>query len=151
MKTAIKDKWLGALTSGDYEQVKGTLGMYDDDTATDAFCCLGVLCDVLLDDDEAPVELDSRHGSIITFNGGENGVLPSSVWQYVGLTASNPHYDFEIAPDDEVGHYEDGAWVYDAPFDERGGYVDLSLAGLNDEGFTFSQIADIIRWAEPAE
>ena len=44
MKTAIKDKWVKALRSGEYAQGKGhfvTAGK-----KYDSFCCLGVLADI---------------------------------------------------------------------------------------------------------
>ena len=40
MNPAIKDKWIAALRSGEYEQTTGQL------RNGDSFCCLGVLCNV---------------------------------------------------------------------------------------------------------
>ena len=40
MKEEIKNKWVAALRSGDYEQTKHTL------KDKKGFCCLGVLCDL---------------------------------------------------------------------------------------------------------
>ena len=40
MDADLKAKWLEALRSGKYEQTQGTL------RDGDAFCCLGVLCDL---------------------------------------------------------------------------------------------------------
>lgn len=37
----IKDKWIAALTSGEYKQGQGYLRLGD------TYCCLGVLCDLL--------------------------------------------------------------------------------------------------------
>lgn len=42
MKQELKDKWIAALRSGEYQQ--GRAQLYDE--ATGAFCCLGVLCKV---------------------------------------------------------------------------------------------------------
>jgi hypothetical protein len=41
MKKEIRDKWLAALRSGEYEQTTGILR-----NTTPAYCCLGVLCEV---------------------------------------------------------------------------------------------------------
>ena len=40
MKAELKQKWVDALRSGDYEQGKGAL------LASGKYCCLGVLCEV---------------------------------------------------------------------------------------------------------
>lgn len=42
MKADLKQKWLAALRSGDYQQGQGELL----DVSDNAFCCLGVLCSV---------------------------------------------------------------------------------------------------------
>lgn len=42
MKAEIKQKWLEALRSGQYQQGKGVLR-----DSLDRFCCLGVLCDIV--------------------------------------------------------------------------------------------------------
>lgn len=40
MNAELKAKWVAALRSGDYKQTTGVLRLGD------AFCCLGVLCEV---------------------------------------------------------------------------------------------------------
>lgn len=149
MKTKYRNAWLDRLVSGEVAQTKGQLGEYGrDDGEPDGFCCLGVLCDVLLDFDEVPVSLDPRittnHWSGVptertnmSFNDGETGLLPSNLAKFLGLD-NNPDYSFRTSgPSNSI--------------DDRGSWVDLALADLNDDGFTFAQIADVIRWAEPAE
>lgn len=42
MRPEVKAAWVAALRSGRYQQGKGRLR----DPATNAFCCLGVLCDI---------------------------------------------------------------------------------------------------------
>jgi hypothetical protein len=44
MDNTLKQKWVDALRSGEYEQGRGMLRCKTDDS--DQFCCLGVLCDV---------------------------------------------------------------------------------------------------------
>jgi len=45
MQKELKDKWVTALRSGDYEQAIGGLKVYEDDRL--GHCCLGVLCDIV--------------------------------------------------------------------------------------------------------
>lgn len=151
MKSSIKKKWLSALESGLYDQIKGQLGAYVDG-GKDKYCCLGVLCDVLLDDDKAPIELRERYEDIqdtdIVFNY-ESALLPTDIVDYLGFEHTDPDFSLDLDPD---GHYyDDHDESYREPFDYRGTAVELSLSGLNDTGFTFGQIADVIRWAVPDE
>lgn len=150
MKSSIKKKWLSALESGLYDQVTGQLGMYVDG-GKDMYCCLGVLCDVLLDDDRAPITLNERYqekeDTDIVFNY-ESSLLPTDIVGYLGLDSADPDFSFDMDPDSD--YYQTGGY-YREPFDDRGTDVQLSLSGLNDAGFTFGQIADIIRWAVPDE
>jgi hypothetical protein len=41
MNTELKQKWVEALRSGEYRQIRGRLNDYDN-----GYCCLGVLCKV---------------------------------------------------------------------------------------------------------
>jgi hypothetical protein len=43
----LKAKWVAALRSGEYKQGNGRLKRYYFRTEEPAFCCLGVLCDVV--------------------------------------------------------------------------------------------------------
>lgn len=150
MKSSIKKKWLSALESGLYDQVTGKLGAYVDG-GKDMYCCLGVLCDVLLDDDKAPITLNERYDhdedTDIVFSY-ESSLLPTDVVDYLGFDSADPDFGFDLDPDLD---YYGSDWEYREPFDDRGTVVELSLSGLNDSGFTFGQIADVIRWAVPDE
>ena len=71
MKKDIADKWVAALRSGEYKQAYGRL------KKGDAYCCLGVLCDVL-----------GREFS----NGECEGIgayLPESVVKEAGMSSRN--------------------------------------------------------------
>lgn len=46
MDTAIKEKWVNALRSGDYDQTQGVLKTLNQDGEFH-YCCLGVLCETL--------------------------------------------------------------------------------------------------------
>lgn len=120
MKTEIKERWLEALRSGDYEQGTRTLR-----NANDHFCCLGVLCD--LAEQEGVVTHEIAAPGRYAYTGAEaydewrsssTTTLPTAVAKWAGLDWNNPSV---IAGDEE-----------------------RSLAGINDEGASFSEIADLI-------
>jgi len=95
-------KWVDALRSGHYKQVKDTLkGKMEDGTV--GFCCLGVYCDI---------------------NGRE-----------VKTEYPNEYGDFNF--DGSPRHY---SWL-----ERQVGEVIVDLgAGMNDDGHSFSEIADKI-------
>lgn len=72
MKQEVKDKWIEALRSGEYEQGIGRLR-----SSENKFCCLGVLCEV------QGVESHLNHDEeSYRYFGNKNGfqsLLPSSV------------------------------------------------------------------------
>lgn len=148
MRSSIKSKWVGALRSGQYEQAQGRLGIFNREGGKDMYCCLGVLCDVALDYDTAPVMLASNQDQgEMQFKFGpdhfSNSLPGTNLWEWAGGDKKNAwDYSFDLDPTEEFR---------DWGFDSRGTYVGLDLAELNDDGFTFDQIADIIEWAEPAE
>jgi hypothetical protein len=109
MNPQIKQKWVDALRSGEYQQTKGRL--HDED----GFCCLGVLCDLYIKENNVEWE-PSIHSDAYMF---QNVVadLPFSVKKWADLEYCNPHIN-------------DG---------------ESTLATLNDIGFTFNKIADIIQ------
>jgi len=88
MNKVIKAKWKKALTSGDYEQTTQAL------RNEDGFCCLGVLCDVYIQekgiDWEKPAFTNRMGRSYIL---GESTKLPVEVQDWAGLIGSNPLAD----------------------------------------------------------
>lgn len=52
MKKAIKKRWLEALRSGNYDQ--GRAKLRTEQEGGDSFCCLGVLCDLAVQDGAIP-------------------------------------------------------------------------------------------------
>ena len=115
MNEDIKVRWTARLRSGQDEQTKSVLRNLDDGK-----CCLGVLCEIAVEDGviEAPYWAEHRDG--YAYGSGDEAdavaTLPRSVWEWAGLPDANP----------------------DAP---RTG---VTLAALNDKGFTFAQLADLI-------
>jgi hypothetical protein len=115
MKTEIKQQWVTALRSGEYTQASSNL------RTEDGYCCLGVLCDLYSKD--TGTEWLVNHTAdpkpipfyhFIT----ESSFLPIAVSRWAGLEKSSP----------EVVEWDGTA----------------ELAQLNDTGFTFTQIAQLI-------
>lgn len=130
----FKVQWLAALRSGKYRQTDGYLH-------TDAgFCCLGVACDF------QPANLWMEHGvravDIRTFQT-ETGssTMPHKEDLPVGV------YDVLHQPTDFAEQYPEidhGSDLTDIGGGECLPSVMAALAGLNDEGYSFDDIADWI-------
>ena len=125
MKTEVKEKWIEALTSGEYSQTTDMLKNNEG-----GFCCLGVLCDLFIkSQDEGRWSL----GNLFTFNEpdvesdlyttGWDTELPAVVMEWAGL--EDAHGRYGIRPTPEV----------------RGN----SLARDNDSGDNFKVIAKTIK------
>ena len=120
MNSKIKQQWLEALRSGEYKQGSGCL------KSDDEFCCLGVLSDIYAKqkDLEWSTEFyekdpDDKFFDTNKFICGKSALPPSPVCKWAELQNSNP----EIYVDD---------------------YMPCSIAGMNDAGYSFSEIADAI-------
>jgi len=118
MDTQIKQQWVTALRSGEYTQA------YHNLRTEEGFCCLGVLCDLYSKDTgDSSTEWEVNHTADlkpIPFYSflNEGSFLPIAVKQWAGLDKASP----EVV--DTVGREE--------------------LAQLNDTGYTFAQIAQLI-------
>jgi hypothetical protein len=118
MNQEYKEKWVAALRSGDYEQCKGRLRT-DKDDATKAYCCLGVLSDVVAKENPKYIW--------------QNNVVMTPTGSY-GSTALAKHMAVYLNMD------TDPLVEYLAAPDNR-----ASLSALNDTyNLNFNQIADII-------
>ncbi len=133
MNADVKTVWLEALRSGKYPQGRGMLR-----TQQDEFCCLGVLCD--LAKGQGVVDMRSREdlyaytymstGSGVAVDS-SSSVLPVGIaLDWAGLDEANPYL-----PD---------GFVPARPFDRDLPEEPFSLAELNDNGYTFAEIADLI-------
>jgi hypothetical protein len=117
----VKEEWLKALRSGEYQQCQSQLRKVDGE-GHESFCCLGVLTELHRKKfgGEWVDHIRDRGSEYLYVD--ERGGLPSVVQGWAGL-----HPLFEPA----------------VPYEPRGGQV--ALAFLNDvEDFTFSKIADLI-------
>lgn len=122
MDQDIKARWVAALRSGQYQQTEGYL------QTRDGFCCLGVLCEIAVQDGVIQSEVREVHEAhtntqgIVTYGTEGNtmeAVLPSPVYDWARLDDSNPRV------------------IYDG--------VSIPISDLNDdEKLNFDQIADVI-------
>lgn len=135
MKQEVKDKWTQALRSRQYIQGKHALrkrSLIDD---LEQHCCLGVLCDLAVAEGVLPAPVLKQEGpdagNYEYRNRGvdgtdlwpEAGVLPGEVIRWAELGNSNPEVP--------VTNYRPGRTIAD-------------LAELNDHGYDFNQIAELI-------
>lgn len=118
MNAEWKAKWVAALRSGKYQQCRGKLH------ADLGFCCLGVLCDIY-NSDLWSFERRSgeQYGETIFMWGPfyDESTLPPIVVKGVGLNEVNPR-------------------IYCSGSISTG----TALSALNDNGYTFEEIADAI-------
>jgi len=84
----VKKLWVEALRSGEYEQTTGRLRYMD------AFCCLGVLCDLYVK------ETGKIETEVYRFS---EGVLPIDVADWSGFRESNPYIGKHLAIDHNDG------------------------------------------------
>jgi hypothetical protein len=120
MDPTIKAKWIDALRSGKYRQGKGALHKTDN-----SFCCLGVLCDLALQEGIVTRQTSNVGKYIYTpadpqdSTPGSSSYLPVVVQEWAGMDNSQGY------------HYDRG--------------LRRSLAALNDDhGLSFQQIAYVI-------
>ena len=115
MKPEIKQKWVEALRSGEYSQ--GKLRLYNGRS----YCCLGVLCNLYLNEKNEDWYYLAGSGDNYYCNG-ESERLPQYVMDWAELNRQDPLVSVELDNLDET-----------------------SLSGLNDDlNYTFAQIADVI-------
>lgn len=121
MDQEVKRRWVEALRSGEYTQGWGHLGKHWEGKKAQ-YCCLGVLCEVA---GEPTTWLDyDEDGFKLMVTDGITAYPSYSLAARVDLPGRYGEFPREV--EDLIGN---------------------TLADLNDAGFTFSQIADLIEWA----
>ncbi len=137
-------KWINALESGDYQQTTGRL------RRGDAMCCLGVACDI---SDISNWTKNDRYM-------GEKDVLPNNVMAWLGISKADVKSEVN-----EGLFYYTHEWILSLPehiknklepilsFGTLSNAVDNNehsyLSMLNDRGWTFKEIAELIRSNPP--
>jgi hypothetical protein len=124
----VKERWIEALLSGNYlqtiQKLKATIS--DDKVG---YCCLGVLCEIEnVPNRRVYDNINNRDRFEFEFNDQffSNSSLDFGWAQKRGMNSS-------------IGEFV----IFFELFGEKF-YQVLSLASLNDDGFTFEQIADVI-------
>jgi hypothetical protein len=140
LKPAVKALWLNGLRSGEFEQCRGKLS---DGTG---YCCLGVLSE--LASREGVCEKEVSEETFMVRNGSHAVPMTETTVRYDGDINYLPYevtrWAFEDA--DEylmpIEHYiKENPSVLASNGDMA---TKTTLSQLNDQGFTFEQIADII-------
>jgi hypothetical protein len=92
MKKRVKVKWVAALRSGDYRQIKGNLHQQSGETLDlrAGYCCLGVLCDLAYEAGVVRADFNTRSGIWSYGADTDTGVLPREVLDWAGLKDPDP-------------------------------------------------------------
>lgn len=118
MDQKIKEKWIEALRSGNYQQGRQQLKTWDN-----KFCCLGVLCD-LYKKEKPDTSINWLRGD-----------LPHNVEYWAEVNGTDFELTSYVRASAKLDHQERMVFP-------KGSLVDLVT--LNDDGLNFRQIADII-------
>jgi hypothetical protein len=87
MNPQVKEKWVSALRSGEYQQTQNYL------RKEDGFCCLGVLCDLYGKEHNVEWNLavaEDGDRDYYEFQD-KTGRIPLSVVEWAGFRSPNPH------------------------------------------------------------
>lgn len=117
MNKEVRERWITALTSGEYKQAQGAL------RKGEGFCCLGVLTDLYVKE---------NNGCVQWLPGGDDETYKFRVVGSVSATTA-------FLPKEVM---EWACLRSDDPAPERG---DSSLSWRNDHGYSFKEIADDIK------
>lgn len=134
MNPEVKALWVTALRSGEYQQGQGVL------RRNDHYCCLGVLCELAVAAEGVDVSHVARKTNTVGVDNktttytnhrydDEATVLPPAVLEWSGLDHSNP---------------DTSVTASEVPKPARSPNTLVSVAELNDGGWSFEQIADVI-------
>jgi len=115
MNQNIKQRWIAALRSGEYKQGDGYLAEFQDGSYH--YCCLGVLYEIAVADgviNSSLSPMDDYDGNYGSSK--SHSYLPDEVIDWAELRSNNP-------------------WIANSS---------NTLAGFNDSGASFEEIANII-------
>ena len=125
-------QWLAALRDPDRKQVKNVLCRLDDDGNAVGYCCLGVAADVA--DTPWQSYASTDYGIVREY---ENEYGGASYSEYGGAS-------YEVLPKETAGWLGLGSEAQLPDLNRPHDGHSLSLAGLNDEGLSFAEIAELI-------
>lgn len=115
--TEAQQKWVEALRSGEYQQCRTQLCLLGADEKPSGYCCLGVACELYRQYEGGLRVVDQVDGGYRRYDN-NSAMLPEKVRRWLGLQTDNGF--FGVSPDG------------------------VTLAGKNDAGASFAEIADII-------
>lgn len=110
MRQEVAKLWVDALRSGKYKQGKHVLR-----TRENSFCCLGVLCEVAINNG---CSIKVYNNNFYYLYNGVNGILPDKVMKWAEMNSSTGKY--------------------------RPNQNENNLTDLNDSGKSFEEIANVI-------
>jgi hypothetical protein len=116
MNPEVKEKWIKALRSGEYQQGRHGLRR-EDSTGNVSYCCLGVLCELYRVEKKRSTWTFIEHIWFSFMN--EGSILPEKVMKWAGMDDPSGMFRRKTGPED-------------------------SLTSVNDSGKSFKQIARII-------
>lgn len=139
MNSVIKEKWIKALRSGEYNQIDGRLASEDGSK----HCCLGVLCE--LGAKEKICKKVINNSEIIGYDD-ESHELPLSIQNWAGIKSENPDICIDVENDlnkedseKVLTYFKENLLINDD------GIIYYSLAECNDKlKLSFNTIADLI-------
>ena len=131
-----QEQWLSALESGDYQQGQANLRNADFE-----YCCLGVLCDLVSDMEWVISEPKLDH---YTFRN-ESIFPPPQIANRFGLQQRDGSFRIARIRDKEDRDKIQRTWgKLTTPASAQEKHT-ASLSMLNDNGWTFEEIADLVR------
>jgi hypothetical protein len=127
MNSKIKEVWVNALRSGKYEQGSEKL------RSVTGYCCLGVLCDLYSQEHNTQWEFRGNEETNLQpmdywYFDEHSEFLPESVMNWAELKTHNPIVRVDVEDNDDEDNWS---------------YTD-HLSDVNDSGYNFSQIANLI-------
>lgn len=119
LKPEIKNMWVEALRSGKYRQGNGALRNEHNE-----FCCLGVLCDLVAPDKWTESDIKGINNEKLYASYDDEGLLPRRIVEQIAVSGSiQRNFTVNLCGGPDKG---------------------VVLSELNDNGYTFNQLADII-------
>jgi hypothetical protein len=152
MRKDVAEKWVAALRSDKYEQGTSALCTliphFESEEIDEQFCCLGVLCQIVMDDPEFlaayPTYDEQRvEGGVVNYRAygadefeSAHEFLPASVQVWAGMNSNDGNFTVADPDADDM--------VVHSGFDHDDNTIRFQLSHLNDTGTSFEDIACLI-------
>lgn len=110
MNAEIKKRWLEALRSGEYKQGRGHLRQYERGEHT--YCCLGVLCDLYVQEKRNMWYEDLEHSNVSELHNVDE-LPPDVVVDWADLPESDPQLNGLAISSWNDSHKKDFKYIAD--------------------------------------